>query len=510
MQEVYARNEGLLKAGHGHRAAWRIKAREGALRRFSFDSSGRRNRIGLSVNLDGVRHSMDVSGLHQKAKAAMEKRNFAYAVEMFLQCLALQPEFLEARRDLRATSLRWQQERGKAGLSAMVKNAIGSLKAFIAASLFKDYEKAILNLDRCLADDPENMGLLKKLGTLAIRGGFLGTAVLCLEEVTEKKPQDVSAWRLLGSAQEATGNIPMALEAFEKVKELKPADADAHRKVKYLMAKQAMDKGKYDGDYRRSIKDETQAQHLEQAARVIRDDQDVQNAIEAIRAELAEHPDNVRLILKLGDLHVREGDFDEAGTAYAKAQELDAADFTIQVKIGDLQIAKYDRTIKEFQVKAGAGDAAAKQSLGKVQAEKQSFMLAEFAKRVKGQPTNASYHFQYGTLLYNARRHQDAVSEFQYTVGDPRYRIRSHNCLGLCFGALGQVDLAEKQFRAGLADMDIVGDQHKPVIYNLGSLLENAGRLEEAREEFSRLYEVDIKYKDTAARLQRITEQLGG
>lgn len=44
-------------------------------------------------------------------------------------------------------------------------------------------------------------------------------------------------------------------------------------------------------------------------------------------------------------------------------------------------------------------------------------------------------------------------------------------------------------------------EEKKDLIYNLGCVLESMGRKEEAIEQFKQIYEVDIGYRDVAAKV---------
>jgi tetratricopeptide (TPR) repeat protein len=62
-------------------------------------------------------------------------------------------------------------------------------------------------------------------------------------------------------------------------------------------------------------------------------------------------------------------------------------------------------------------------------------------------------------------------------------------------------DLAERTFLNAIKEKLILDDEKKELIYNLGCVYENMGKKEEAVGQFKQIYEVDIGYRDVAAKV---------
>ncbi len=58
------------------------------------------------------------NGFYQKALAAVERKNLDYAIEMFIQTLTIEPNFIKARQYLRATQMKKTESAG--GLKRML------------------------------------------------------------------------------------------------------------------------------------------------------------------------------------------------------------------------------------------------------------------------------------------------------------------------------------------------------------------------------------------------------
>jgi tetratricopeptide (TPR) repeat protein len=63
-------------------------------------------------------------------------------------------------------------------------------------------------------------------------------------------------------------------------------------------------------------------------------------------------------------------------------------------------------------------------------------------------------------------------------------------------------DMAARQLQNAIREKQVLDDEKKELIYNLGCVLENMGKKEEAIEQFKIIYEIDIGYRDVAAKVE--------
>jgi tetratricopeptide (TPR) repeat protein len=73
--------------------------------------------------------------------------------------------------------------------------------------------------------------------------------------------------------------------------------------------------------------------------------------------------------------------------------------------------------------------------------------------------------------------------------------------LGQCFAHRGMNDMAARKLQEALAAKTNFDDEKKDLLYVLGSVFEKMGKVEEAIEQFKQIYEVDIGYRDVAAKV---------
>ena len=84
---------------------------------------------------------------------------------------------------------------------------------------------------------------------------------------------------------------------------------------------------------------------------------------------------------------------------------------------------------------------------------------------------------------------------------EPRVRGEALFLLGQCFQKKGIVDLAQKEYERALEGTNGIDNRAKEILYNLGTIAEDRGDSEGARSCYIRIYEVDIGYRDVAAKM---------
>jgi len=81
--------------------------------------------------------------------------------------------------------------------------------------------------------------------------------------------------------------------------------------------------------------------------------------------------------------------------------------------------------------------------------------------------------------------------------------------MGSAFAAKGQFELALKRFDETLASIppELKNEHWKNLVYAKGDTLFRAGKVNESRETFLQIYEIDVAFKDIS---KRIDEMSGG
>jgi tetratricopeptide (TPR) repeat protein len=116
-------------------------------------------------------------------------------------------------------------------------------------------------------------------------------------------------------------------------------------------------------------------------------------------------------------------------------------------------------------------------------------------------PTDLQFRFELAQFYFQAGKIGEAIQEFQKSQSNPHRRVASMNYLAQCFAKRRMFDLAAKKLQEALKEKPVFDEEKKELIYNLGTIFESMGKKEEAIDQLKLIYEVDIGYKDVAAKV---------
>jgi tetratricopeptide (TPR) repeat protein len=452
--------------------------------------------------------SREVRLLFQKGSDALLRDNFDYAVDLLNQVLQKEPTLFDARKALRSA----QTKKAGGGGGGFFKKAWGSAssspaiaKAQIALQR-NNVEEALQIAEGVLNNDPANSGAHKVVVEVCSRLEMPRTAALSLEILNRNSPKDkdvaIQYAEVLAQIDQADRAEYVLLDFARNNNQRDPDIAQA---LKNVSARKTMDEGGYEalaggeGSYRDILRNEKEAVSLEQEKRMQKTEDVAERLIKEYEARLKTEPANLKLIRSLAELYTQKGQFDRAMTYYGqiKATDSGAGDATLdramaetKVRQFEAELAKLDPSSPEYNEKVAA-----------LNLEKTNFQITECQKRVEKFPTDLAIRFEMGLLYFQAGRIGEAIQEFQKAKQNPNKRIAAMNYLAQCFAKRKMFDLGAKTLQDAIKEKPAFDDEKKDLIYNLGCVLESMGKKEEAVEQFKQIYEVDIGYKDVAAKV---------
>ncbi len=451
---------------------------------------------------------MDITKQFDKASEAVKRNNFGYAVNLFQDILAIQPEFLQARKALRAVGERIFKEKGGGFFLKITAFFIGlvPLIKIMIFSLSKKHEKIIIDCENYLQNDPYNKFMLSRLAKSAFELEYNDTAIFTCEYLLEKNPRSVSTLRMLAALYQRKKDYGKAIEFYNRILKIIPSDQEAHRGSKDLAAMNTISKSNLETakSSRDVMVDQKETEELDQEERMIHTAEDLEKAFDRVNKRIEQSPDASKNYVRLGELYERKNDFENAKKSYEKAKSLNPEDFSITLKIGDLAINSKTAAIKELvkQSKAAPENPEIRKKLDLLKKEQIEIAITEYQRRVKAQPTNLAFHFNLGKFSFAQGNLDQSISELQQSSKDPKHRTDSFNMLGLCFTSKKQYDLARHQFEQALESLPDMTEKKKEVLYNLGCLHEKNSQQQEAKNIFEQIYEIDINFKDVAAKIE--------
>lgn len=182
-----------------------------------------------------------------KAVAAIELRNFAYAISLLQDILKQEPEFLRGRQLLRRTAITRQKTEKKSFFNTSL---LSVLKA--RQQLRKDPKRAIEMIEKVLEDDPSNRQANLLLKEAALRAGWPEISVFALRTLLEEKPQDTRILHELARLYHELGRSDEEAEAYDKITAVDPIDAEAVRLGKDAAARASIKTGRWDAGGKRA------------------------------------------------------------------------------------------------------------------------------------------------------------------------------------------------------------------------------------------------------------------
>lgn len=469
--------------------------------------------------------NVDVSKLVEKAREATERRNYDYAVDLYLQACRMDMDNVSARRELRAVENRMAKEKGssffgkfKSGTQAVHVNAM-----FIA----KKWESTIEKAEEALKTDPGNVSVLMILGKALKEAGYRKGAISTFEDIKTmgaggNNKTLTEALRELAYLYEAENRIKEAQEAWNNVAKVSPADIDAGRKMRDLAAKSmhttietAALSGVRGGAARstQTTEQKAAAAKMDREKGDIKTPEDLRLSIEDKRQDIAQHPDNPENYSMLGDLYKQGSNYAEAKKAYEQASQKNATNPKYIFKVHDLEIWRMSNLLKALQQKFQTGDKTVAPQYEKDRVALMDFKLNSFLEREKQYSTDSKIKFELANIYFDLAHgkgdktlYDQAIMRFQKTFQDPKFRSTSGLRMGESFAAKGQYDLALKRFDETLASIptELKNLDWKNLTYAKADTLDKAGRREDAKNAFLQIYEVDVAFKDVGKRVDEL------
>jgi len=445
----------------------------------------------------------DVRDLYQKGSTALQRQNFEYAIAIFNQVLQREPGFFECRQALRAAQ--FKQCGGTGFFKKMLGGASSSpLVAKAQMTMRKNPLEAIQIAEQILNTDPQSSAGHKILAEAALAADLPRTSCFSYEILLKNSPKDYSLSMDYSQALAKAGQIPKAESILTELARLYPNKGEINQALKDLSARNTMDEGGYEaladgkGSYRDILKDKSQAESLEQENRQVKSEDVAERLIREYEERIPKEPKNLKLLRSLAELYAQKKDFDRAVEYGEKIRSSEGGnDPSLDRLIADITIKKHNHLLSLLD--ATAPDYA--EQSARIEAERQTFQLQECQKRAERYPTDLQIRFELGELYFQAGKITEAIGEFQKAQANPQRRLQALGYLGQCFARRGMNDSAVRMLQNAIKEKPVFDDEKKELIYQLGCVFEKMTKPEEAIEQFKQIYEVDIGFKDVAAKV---------
>ncbi len=450
--------------------------------------------------------SRDARLLFIKANEAMQRENADYAIDLFNQVLVKEPGFLDCRKALRAAQL--QKSGGGGGFFKKMLSGAGSSPQVAKArmAMGKNPAEAMAIAEQILNGDPNSSAAHRILVEGAQALELPQTAAMSLEILVKNSPKDKNlAIEYAHAVGTAGGDTSGAERVLAELLRSFPSDGELNQALKDLSARKTLDQGGYNalesgqGSYRDILKNKEQAASLEQAQRVVKNEDVTERLIGEYEARSQTEPNNLKITRELAKLYSEKKRFDRALELFDRIKNSEMGnDPSLERAINDTIVRRFDYQLE--QLDPAAPDYA--EQSAKIQAEKLNFQVTDCQKRVEKYPTDLAIRFEMGQLYFQTGKYSEAIQEFQKAQQNPHKRLASMSFLAQCFAKRKMFDLAARKLQDAIKEKPVFDEEKKDLVYNLGSVLESMGKKDEAIEQFKQIYEMDAGYKDVTAKVE--------
>lgn len=437
-----------------------------------------------------------------------------YAKEIYSAVVKLSPGCLDVRRKLRALQFRLNpnSSKGLSGIFGKVTAAPFMFRGKGDKDPAQTINKAEDLIDKSVANVIAHQMLVDAAKNLEMKG----TIVFGLETIRQINPKDLNNLKELGDAYLEIGDTEKTIAIGNEIQKINPSDGDAEDLMKRASVAVAMNKGKWEEseDFRTQLKDEAEAQSLEQASKAVNDSKGLEDLIRQAYAKWEEEPENLNHYRQLSEYYHRYGDLENsiAWIQQARKQEAGKADISLEEKERNLTLEYYDDVIDQWekQYHQNPNDNDTKSSWEDAINNRKTYQKSQLESLVQRYPNDFGYRFELGVLLYEEEDFENCLAHFQLAQKNAKVRLDAILYLGRAYSRKNFYDLAIEQFNLLKSEIQIMDDRKKEAIYELGCCYESMDKGAEAMEEFKLVYSADISFRDVADKINAFYNQTKG
>jgi tetratricopeptide (TPR) repeat protein len=463
----------------------------------------------------------------KRAKSAVQSKNYDYAITLYQAILKEEPLY-EGRRILRAVEI--QKVKAMGSFTRQMANMRVSGAAMKAFSGKKTPQEQLAAAEEILALDPYNQ---KANQTIGEAGDALGCPELkCFayetlaESKADAKPGDKTVPPLLTSlakAYEEAKDYGKAISTYERILELDPRNGEALSGLKAMEAARASKTGGWEEakDYRDVLKDKAMSEQLEQQSKIVKSSDAIEDQIKVNFEKHQAEPSNPNYPKAIAALFVSQNNYASAAQWYQYAYDLgEQQDSSLEKTIGDLTLKAKEQEVslvhaelvqlneqlaaadEEARPQLEADIAAKTQEAATKEQELDQVRLNLAETRVRAQPNEGEFRYDLGEALFRVGQYKRATEELQQSLKQPSVRYPALNLMGQAFMKRNMMDFAIKQL--SLAEGELLGmdEMKKQIVYNLGLAYEATKQPDKALDQWKKIYEYDMSYRDVAARVE--------
>lgn len=460
-------------------------------------------------------------------KQVAETKNYDYAVELYVNGLALWPDAIEeGLRLLRVVAEARRLNGGKpAGFLDAKKHSTGG----------KNAAKALNNALYLFGKDPRSIGHMEHILQSAAKAKCDRTvqwiAPVLVEAMVGEKKLSEKRYADACLAMEAAADVADRSRGYDIATDILQAcvraseiwsghyatSSEAEAAYRSASSKQTMVKGRFGSgeDFRESLKDGDEQRDIQDTDKMVRSADRHAELIAKARREWQENPEVATKLVGLADLLARS-ETDEAENEAIDLLEKEhrtTESYHLKVKADDIRIRQMNRhgRLLIAKLRADPKNPQVRKVVKVHRARQNKKEIAIFRDRIEHYPTDMKPRFNLGKRLFKAGAFDEAIPLLQKAQSDGRHRDESRLLLGRCFIEKGFHAQAVETLTEALEAVDSsTSEIVKDLNYWLARSQEVDGRIEDARKTYGHLIQLDYNYRDGRARLEALSPSKAG
>ncbi|HVP13123.1 MAG TPA: hypothetical protein VMV94_18250 [Phycisphaerae bacterium] len=461
------------------------------------------------------------------ARKAADTRNYDYAIELYVNGLALWPNAIEeGLKPLRVAGTARRLAGGKgAGFLAARKRPVGG----------KDVLKSLNNALYLFGMDPVNISHMEQILQLSAKAKCAGIAQWIAPILTDAynsaKKLSESRYASACSAMGDAADVAMMAQMDEAARTIlqaniatsqiwlnhHPNSSPASKAYSDASGKMTIVKGHFghNGGFAESLKDAELQHDLHDRDKAVHSEDRTQELIARARQDWENNRKVPAKLIQLVDLMLRTQNdkVENEAIGLLETEYASSSDYIFKQKADEVRMRQFNRHRRDLiaRIKADPNDQALRRDLAHHIARQIEAEIKIYDARQRQYPSDMRIRYMLATRLFAAKRYDDAIPLFQQAQADARCRGDSRLYIGRCFYEKKFYDQAVSSLRKASEELE---SKDNPLAmelsYWLARSLEASDKPEEAREIYGHLIQLDYNYQDARQRMEKLGAANGG
>jgi len=460
--------------------------------------------------------------LFERAKKSLQQADYAYAHDLFSQCVSEDPGALVYLQHFRANLAQMHPNVKALKAAGFASLGFGGGRQAVAKAAARGaWRDAFAAGCKTLKKSPGDTGVLAEMAAACGELEHSDCQLYYLRWALDLAPADVEINKQAAEALEEIGEFDQAIGCWVRVQQQKPGDEQAPRAIARLSVEKTIDRGGYNPQLLKGAGEvnlpgrppSAEVADDEETADTpgddtVRESPSAQAVEDELRAAIQAAPADPAPYVALAQFFADAGRLQDAEMLLRKALKVaGGGDLGVLEKLEGVHLDRMRERARVAESRAARqGTAAAKKLAEQMQREANESEVTVWTARADREPRDPKLQFELGVRLKRVGRHREAVPHLQAARGDSKRLAEAELLLGECFQHIEQHNLAMRSYEAAVAACPPGEwtDLRKLALYRAGVLAMGLKDYDTAEQRLTDLASADFGYRDVSERLDKI------